>query len=264
MTAFSTNAHASAYASLLDEGQHWWSERGLMGAVASLIRNWLVALGLFVAGTAALAFAFSFAIAGPPTDEEMAAVSGFVTDAMEEGGALAERAAASLCDEYDVCGPPPVTVAETPAPTPVVEAPPQMPDAAPIAEIAPEPIAPTAPLLGDRDNNTPHIERQRSRADPPARRRAERSPRPAPLEAPHSSDLAQLTARERAALADLPAAYQPDLGPNQDQQTEVAPYEERDDYDGWEDNLDRRDVRDDLYANEDPEEEEPEPYWYGY
>lgn len=235
-----------------------------MGAVASLIRNWLVGLGLFVAGTAALCLAFSFAIAGPPTDEEMAAVSGFVTEAMEDGGALAERAAASLCDEYDICGPPPVTIAEAPAPTPAIEAPPRIPDQSPVAEIAPEPIAPTAPLLGDRDEDTPRIERHRPRADPPARRRAERSPRPAPLEAPHRGDLAQLSARERAALADLPAAYQPDLGPNQDQQTEVAPYEERDDYDGWEDNLDRPDPRDDPYTDEEYPEGESEPYWYGY
>lgn len=227
-----------------------------MGAVASLIRNWLVGLGLFAAGTAALCLAFSFAIAGPPTDEEIAAVSGFVTDAMEDGGALAERAAASLCNDYDVCGPQPITVAEAPAPEPVTEAPPQMPDAAPISEAAPEPIAPAAPLLGDRDNDTPRIERRPTRGDPPARRRAERSPRPAPLEAPHRSDLSQLTARERAALAELPAAYQPDLGPNQDQQTEVAPYEERDDYDGWVEGLGPN--------TEEPYPEEEEPYWYGY
>lgn len=229
-----------------------------MGAVMSYIRNWLVGLGLFAAGTAALCLAFSFAIAGPPTDEEMAAVSGFATHAMEEGGALAERAAASLCDAYDVCGPAPVTVAEAPAPEPVIEAPPPMPERAPIIETAPEPAAPVAPLLGDRDNDTPRIERPRQRIDPPARRRAERSPRPAPLEAPHRSDLAQLTARERAALADLSAAYQPDLGPNQDQQTEVAPYEEQDDYDGWEEGLGAN--TEEPY----PEEEDPAPYWYGY
>jgi len=232
-----------------------------MGAVASLIGKWVQGLCLFAAGTAALFLAFSFAIAGPPTDEEMAAVSGFVTDAMEEGGALAERAAAGLCAEYDICGPPPVTVAN--APTHAPEAPPSILESPTIIiEAPPEPATPVAPLLGDR-SETPRIERHRTRADPP-RRRAERTPRPAPLEAPHRSDLAQLAPRERAALAELPAAYQPDLGPNQDQQTEVTPHEERDDYEGWEADLDRRDPRDDPYADEYPEQEEPEPYWYGY
>jgi hypothetical protein len=253
MTAFSTYANPHRMHRYATRDSTGGVSAAKMGAIASLIGKWVQGLCLFAAGTAALVFAFSFAIAGPPTDEEMAAVSGFVTDAMEEGGALAERAAASLCADYDICGPPPVTVAEAPAPAPSVESPPSIPKPEPVAEAAPEPITPVAPLLGDRDNETPRIERHRSRTDPPARRRAERSPRPAPLEAPHRSDLAQLVARERAALADLPAAYQPDLGPNQDQQTEVAPYE--DDY-GWQEGLGAEE--------EYPEEEEPEPYWYGY
>jgi hypothetical protein len=246
-----------------------------MGAMVSFVRNWLVGLGLFAGGTAAVCLALSFAIAGPPTDEEMAAISGFVADAMEEGGALAERAAASLCDEYDFCTDAPVTVAEAPAPTAneSLETPaPNALSAGPIVvEAPPQPALPSTPLLGGREDapraaperRRTVVEQPRPERRAPARRRAERSPRSAPLDAPRRNDLSRLAQRERAALADLPATYQPDLGPYQDQQTEVAPYEERDDYDGWED--DRRDPRDDPYANGYPvEEEEPEPYWYGY
>ncbi|QGZ94335.1 hypothetical protein [Terricaulis silvestris] len=252
-----------------------------MGAVLSLIRNWLLGLGLFAGGTAAVAVALSFAIAGPPTDEEMSALSGFTDDAMREGGALAERAAASFCAEVDICETAPVTVAEAPPSM----APPPLPE----PEVVPEPaseIVVTAPLLGGQDN-APRIEARRQRAEPRGSRRelrarAERA-RPAPLQTPRQSTIEHLAEREAPAIQDVPAAYQADFGPDDQQQVAQQPaddqayYDEHyadneGSYDGWEDDWraerrarrEQRRREEERYYEDQSEEAPPEEYWPAY
>jgi hypothetical protein len=260
-----------------------------MGAMLSLIRNWLVGLGLFAGGTAAVCVALSFAIAGPPTDEEMSALSAFTDDAMREGGALAERAAASFCAEVDICESA-SQVAEAPV-TRTDLAPPPLPE----PEVLPEPvneIIVAAPLLGGQDEG-PRTERRRQRAEARSERaqprrasrdlraRAER-PRPAPLETPRQVAVERLAEREAPAIQDVPAAYQADFGPDEQQQIaqeshDDAYYDERyadgeGSYDGWEDDWraerrarrEQRRREEERYYEDQSEEAPPEEYWPAY
>jgi hypothetical protein len=269
----------------------WWSERGRMGAMLSLIRNWLVGLGLFAGGTAAVCVALSFAIAGPPTDEEMSALSDFTGGAMREGGVLAEHAAASFCAEVDICETAP-QVAEAPAAGADL-APPPLPEPEPLPEPAAE-IVVAAPLLGGQDD-APRTEARRQRAEARGERaqprrdrrdfraRAERA-RPAPLETPRQAAVERLAEREIPDIQDVPTAYQADFGPDEQQQIaqeshdNQANYDERyaDDqgsYDGWQDDWraerrarreERRRRREEEYEQYLREEAPPEEYWPAY
>jgi hypothetical protein len=259
-----------------------------MGAVLSLIRNGLLGLGLFAGGTAAVAIALSFAIAGPPTDEEMSALSTFTEDAMREGGALAERAAASFCAEVDICESP-SQLAE--APVARADLAPPLPEPEPLPEPATEIIV-AAPLLGGHDD-APRIEARRQRAEARAERpqprrardlraRAERA-RPAPLETPRQAAVERLAEREIPDIQDVPTAYQADFGPNDQQQIAQESHDEAyydgryaDDegsYDGWEDDwrAERRARREERRRREEQYEEylseeapPPEEYWPAY
>jgi hypothetical protein len=282
MTAFSTYARARAYASLSGRDIFWWSERGRMGAMLSFVRNWLVGLGLFAGGTAAVCVALSFAIAGPPTDEEMSALSAFTDDAMREGGALAERAAASFCAEVDICESA-SQVAEAPVPRTDL-APPPLPE----PEVLPEPvneIVVAAPLLGGQDDS-PRTEARRQRVEPRRTRRELRAraehARPAPLQTPRQSAIEHLAEREAPPIQDVPAAYQADFGPDEQQQVAQQPaddqayYDERyadgeGSYNGWEDDwrAERRARREERRREEeryyeDQSEEAPPEEWYAY
>lgn len=169
----------------------------------SLVRYWLYGLRGFVVMTVSLAIAFSVAVTGPPTDEEINRITAVFTRLAAAAGEDLEAMAIELCPELPVearvvCAPT-LTVEEEPRPVTASDAKPQPADVASTEE-PPLPPAETqrsetqllgapAPQRARQQRAQPqrraHVERpavrqgQRRRVQTPARVQAANAP-PAP------------------------------------------------------------------------------------
>jgi hypothetical protein len=215
-------------------------------AILSLVRGSLYSLVAFAALTASLALAFSFAIAGPPTDEEMLGLGRGVSVALERAGIATDRLAERFCEASDLCGDRQAEAVDVSAPegevTPVADAlaPSAREEPAPVPA-APDLTAADAALLGSADGAAPP-RRTTTRPSPPrtersaapARRRAVRTPSP-PITVERSDPLEQLAERVEEMLSQTPAAYEPDFPPGGvEQEPQSEPYDEGAEEGWWE------------------------------
>lgn len=130
-----------------------------MGAMMSLLRVWVLGFSAFVAAVAALCIAFSIAIAGPPTDDEMAGIAAMAGAGLHELGQAAGGAGKAACERL------PADVADLllcPAQSDAAEGAPQPSqtpaDATPVQLAQTEPVDDMPELLGGRHAQAPAVQ----------------------------------------------------------------------------------------------------------
>ena len=230
-----------------------------MRAGMSLVRAWAYGIVMFLAMTASLALAFSIAITGPPTDEEIEGAEALLGAASREFDAVARRLGEQACADL----PPDMAAgfcagSAAPEPAPAARedltppaAPPRQPPADRETAVSGLPNEADANLLGGVGASAvirPPERAPRRRAHGAATQRfpSARRVTPRSIERATVRELPSIPATRDEPLADIRQAPIPDVARERLTQYEAAPAEEYVEDDWYE----RDEYADEYYVEE--------------